>query len=70
MSADPPANFAAVSAPSNQPEPMMEPSETKVRPQNPTVRFKAGESPAPPDGPAAAGEEFDAVEVVMMPTFV
>ena len=33
----PPASFAAVSAPSSQPDPMIEPSETNVRPQNPTV---------------------------------
>src|SRR5882757_724526 len=36
-----PAVLAAVSAPSNQPEPMIDPSEMKVRPQNPIERFSS-----------------------------
>src|ERR1019366_3391115 len=31
-----PASVAAVSAPNSQPEPMIEPSETNIRPQKPT----------------------------------
>ena len=34
----PPASPAAVRAPSSQPDPMIEPSEMKVRPQNPIRR--------------------------------
>lgn len=35
----PPATEAAVSAPSSQPYPMIEPRDTKLSPQNPTVRM-------------------------------
>ncbi len=35
----PPATFDAVSAPSSQPEPMMEPSEMDVSPRRLTARF-------------------------------
>jgi hypothetical protein len=35
-----PAVSDAVSALSNHPEPMIDPSETNISPQNPTVRFK------------------------------
>src|SRR2546423_15619390 len=34
-----PAASAALSAPSSQPDPMIEPSETNIRPQNPTERL-------------------------------
>src|ERR1700712_5241572 len=34
----PPADFAAVRAPSNQPDPMIEPSEMNISALNPTVR--------------------------------
>src|SRR2546423_3590154 len=35
-----PATVAALSAPSSQPEPMIEPSETNIRPQKPTARCR------------------------------
>ncbi len=45
-----PAFCAALSAPSSQPEPMIEPRETNISPQKPTERCSPGPSPV-----AAAG---------------
>jgi hypothetical protein len=41
----PPAAFAAVSAPSNQPEPMMEPSEMNINDVRPTLRRRPAVAP-------------------------
>src|SRR6476620_7224550 len=42
----PPAAFAAVNAPSNQPEPMIEPSEMNINDVKPTLRCRCPDSAA------------------------
>ena len=44
----PPAAFAAVSAPSSQPEPMIEPSEMNINDVRPTLRRRPLGAHAPP----------------------
>ena len=45
----PPAALAAVSAPSNQPEPMIEPSEMNINDVRPTLRRRPLVAPFPSD---------------------
>src|SRR5579875_2779555 len=47
----PPADFAAVSAPNSQPDPMIEPSEMNISALNPTVRRRP--VPVVSTGPSA-----------------